>query len=135
MNSEVKPNFLRPRWSKVFSDLWGDKIRTSLVVASIAVGVFAVGMIISAFVIMSEDINYSYAAANPANIEIWTKPFHEDLMRVIEKVPGVEDLEGRHIVSVRARRGDETWQGLCRCRGHPHQPGRHNRRHTISWQR
>jgi putative ABC transport system permease protein len=112
VNSEVKPNFLRPRWSKVFSDLWGDKIRTSLVVASIAVGVFAVGMIISAFVIMSEDINYSYAAANPANIEIWTKPFHEDLMRVIEKVPGVEDLEGRHIVSVRARRGDETWQGL-----------------------
>ena len=36
---------IRPRWRKVFSDLWGNRIRTSLVVASIAVGLFAVGMI------------------------------------------------------------------------------------------
>ena len=112
MNNEVKPNLLKPRWSKVFSDLWDDKTRTTLVVASIAVGVFAVGMIITAFVILSEDINYSYAAANPVNIEIWTDPFHGDLVRVIEKMPGVDDVEGRHIVSIRARRGDENWQGL-----------------------
>ncbi|MGB3702315.1 MAG: FtsX-like permease family protein [Anaerolineales bacterium] len=112
MKSEVKPNFLKPRWSKVFSDLWGDKTRTSLVVASIAVGVFAVGMIITAYAILSEDINSSYAAAIPANIEIWTDPFYEDFIRVIEKVPGVDDVEGRHVASIRARRGDENWQGL-----------------------
>jgi putative ABC transport system permease protein len=112
VNSKVKPNFLKPRWSKVFSDLWDDKTRTSLVVASIAVGVFAVGMIITAFVILSEDINSSYAAANPVNIEIWTDPFYEDLIRVIEKVPGVDDVEGRHIISIRARRSNENWQGL-----------------------
>ena len=112
MKSEVKPNFLKPRWSKVFSDLWGDKTRTSLVVASIAVGVFAVGMIITAYAILSEDINSSYAAAIPANIELWTDPFYEDFIRVIEKVPGVDDVEGRHVASIRARRGDENWQGL-----------------------
>ena len=112
MSADVKPNILKPRWSKVFSDLWDDKTRTSLVVASIAVGVFAIGMIITAFVILSEDINYSYAAANPVNIEIWTDPFYEDLIRVIEKVPGVDDVEGRHILSIRAKRGDENWQGL-----------------------
>ena len=112
MSSDIKPNVLKPRWSKVFSDLWDDKTRTSLVVASIAVGVFAVGMIITAFVILSGDINYSYAAANPVNIEIWTDPFHEDLVRVIEKVDGVDDVDGRHIVSIRARRGAENWQGL-----------------------
>jgi putative ABC transport system permease protein len=112
VNSEVKPNILKPRWSKVFSDLWDDKTRTSLVVASIAVGVFAVGMIISAFVILSEDINYSYSAANPPNIEIWTDPFHDNFIRIIEKVPGVDDVEGRPIISIRARKGDENWQGL-----------------------
>ncbi len=47
MSSEVKPNFLKPRWSKVFTDLWDDKTRTGLVVASIAAGVFAVGMAVS----------------------------------------------------------------------------------------
>jgi len=96
----------------VFSDLWDDKTRTALVVASIAVGVFAVGMIITAFVVLSEDINSSYAAANPVNVEIWTDPFHEDLVRVIEKLPGVDDVEGRQMIPVRARKGTENWQGL-----------------------
>ncbi|MES0360727.1 MAG: FtsX-like permease family protein [Anaerolineales bacterium] len=112
MSGDVKPNLLKPRWSKVFSDLWDDKTRTALVVASIAVGVFAVGMIITAYAILSKDINSSYAAAIPANIEIWTDPFYEDFIRVIEKVPGVDDVEGRHVASIRARRGDENWQGL-----------------------
>ena len=96
--SEIKPNLLKPRWSKVFSDLWDDKTRSSLVIASIAVGVFAVGMIITAFVILSEDIDSNYAAANPVNIEIRTDPFYEDLVRVIEKVPGVDDVEGRQMI-------------------------------------
>jgi putative ABC transport system permease protein len=109
---DVKPNVLKPRWSKVFSDLWDDKTRTILVVASIAVGVFAVGMILTALMILSEDINISYAATNPANIELWTDPFHGDFIRVLEKVPGVDEVEGRHIVSIRARREDENWQGL-----------------------
>jgi putative ABC transport system permease protein len=112
VNTELKPNTLKPRWSKVFSDLWGDKTRTILVVASVAAGVFAVGMIITAFVILNEGINNNYASANPANIEIWTDAFYEDFVRVIEKVPGVEDVEGRRIVTVRARRGDENWLGL-----------------------
>ncbi len=112
MSAEIKPNFLKPRWSKVFADLWGDKARTALVVASIAVGVFAVGMIISAFVILSEDIDSSYAAINPVNIEIWTDPFYEDLVRVVEKVPGVADVEGRRYLTVRAKKGDQNWQTL-----------------------
>ena len=51
MNNDIKPNLLKPRWSKVRSDLWDDKTRSGLVIASIAVGVFAIGMIITAFVI------------------------------------------------------------------------------------
>ncbi len=112
MNTAVKPNLLKPRWRKVFFDLWGDKTRTGLVVASIAAGVFAIGMIISAFVILKEDISRSYAAVNPSNIDVWTDPFDKDLVRAIEKVPGVKDVEGRRIVDIRARRGDEDWQNL-----------------------
>ena len=112
LTKKTKPELLRPRWRKVFSDLWGDKTRTSLVVVSIAVGVFAVGMIITTFVILSDDINYSYASVNPSNIEIWTDPFYKDFIGVIEKVPGVEDVEGRHISTIRARSGAKNWQNL-----------------------
>jgi len=108
----IKPNRLKPRWSKVVSDLWGDKTRTALVVASIAVGVFAIGVILSAFNILGQDINLSYGNTNPSNIELWTAPFYNDLIRVVEKMPGVDQVEGRQTISVRARRGNENWQGV-----------------------
>jgi putative ABC transport system permease protein len=112
VSSDVTPSLLRPRWSKVFSDLWADKTRTGLVIASIAVGVFAIGMIISAYVILREDINRSYAAVNPPNIKIATDPFDKDLVQFIGKLPGVKDAEGRRIIQIRARRGTESWQNL-----------------------
>ena len=112
MNAEVKPNMLKPRWSKVFTDLWEDKTRTGLVVASIAVGVFAIGMIINAYVILKEDINHAYEAVNPPNIEVRTGLFDKDLVRVIEKIPGVEAVEGRRVIDIRVRKGNESWQNL-----------------------
>jgi len=112
MSTDVRPNLLKPRWSKVFTDLWEDKTRTGLVVASIAVGVFAIGMIITTFVILKADINHSWATINPPNIEIWTDPFDKDFVRSIEKIPGVEDVEGRRTIQIRARSGDENWQGV-----------------------
>ena len=112
MSADINPNKLKPRWSKVLSDLWGDKTRTILVASSVAVGVFAIGMIITAFAILGEDVDASFAASNPANIEVTTDPFYSDLIRVIEKVPGVVDVEGRQISAARAKRGDESWQDV-----------------------
>jgi putative ABC transport system permease protein len=112
VNTDVKPNLLKPRWSKVFTDLWDDKTRTGLVVASIAVGVFAIGMIISTYVILGQDINRSYASVNPPNIEVWTDLFDKDLVQSVKKIPGVKDVEGRRLIDIRARRGDENWQSL-----------------------
>ncbi len=104
--------FLRPRWRKVLADLSDNKMRTLMVVASIAVGAFAVGTITTAYAILSEDINASFASAHPANIEIVTDPFEDDFIRSVEKVPGVADAEGRHILGVRASLDGETWQSL-----------------------
>ena len=112
MNSGIKPNFLPPRWSKVFTDLWEDKTRTGLVVASIAAGVFAVGMIISAFIILREDVTRSYMQINPPNIEVLTDSFEDDLIRSVARIPGVQDVEGRFRLTIRARRGSEDWMNL-----------------------
>lgn len=112
MNKPEKPNTFRPRWSKVISDLWENKTRTLLAVASIAAGVFALGTLVSTYTIMNEDINISYLGIDAANIEIRTIPFYEDLERTIESVEGVDVAEGRRIFDVRARRNDEIWQTL-----------------------
>ncbi len=112
MNLEIKGNLLKPRWSKVFADLRDNKLRTLLVVASIAVGVFSIGMIVSAYIILSDDIDHSYAQANPVNIEIWTDAFTEDLPRIVERIPGVENAEGRRILGVRGSLDGADWQNL-----------------------
>ncbi|MEN8242309.1 MAG: ABC transporter permease, partial [Chloroflexota bacterium] len=109
---DVKPNFMKPRWSKVISDLWDSKMRTFLVVASISVGVFSIGMIVSAYIILADDIDLSYASVSPVNIEIWTDPFAEDFLRVIEKIPGVAVAEGRQTTGVRTRIEGTEWQNL-----------------------
>jgi len=103
------PKALRPRWRKVLADLWDNKLRTALVVASIAVGVFAVGTIGNTYAIISEDINVSYASINPANIEILTDPFDDEVVDVIKTVPGVADAIGQHFVGVRLSKDGETW--------------------------
>jgi putative ABC transport system permease protein len=107
----MKPG-IRPRWHKIFSDLWDNKLRTMLVVFSIAVGVFAVGMIVGSYVIISNDMSVSYASTNPANIEIMTDGFDDDLIKTIQNVEGVKEVEGRRFVNLRARVGDGPWVNL-----------------------
>ena len=103
---------LRPRWRKVLADLWGNKARTLLVVASIAVGVFAIGVITGTYVILAEDLNASYSASNPSNITITTFPFDPEFADVMSRVEGVAQAEGRREVTVRVRTGTRTWDTL-----------------------
>ncbi len=108
----MKRDILRPSWRKVLADLWVGRTRTILVVASIAVGVFAIGTIASMYVIVAEDITISYASAQPANIEIITDPFDENMLKTVERLPGVAAAEGRHMLNVRVSQDGETWKPL-----------------------
>ena len=103
---------LNPRWRKVLRDLWGNKTRTVLVVLSIAVGVFAVGMIVSTQIIMSDDLSVSYNATDPASAELYPEPFDEELVQVVRRMEGVREAEGRRSVSVRLKVGPDEWRTL-----------------------
>ncbi|MFN2148948.1 MAG: ABC transporter permease [Anaerolineales bacterium] len=110
LNGDQLAGGLKPRWRKVLSDLWDSKLRTMLVIASIAVGVFAIGMVIATYDILGSDINISYAAVNPVNIDVTTAPFQENLVRIISHTQGVEDVEGQLKWEIRARKPDGQWQ-------------------------
>lgn len=103
---------MKPRWRKVLADLWENKARTILVVLSIAIGVFAVGMISGTYVIISQDLDLSYASANPANIEIITNPFEENYVNSVARLDGVEDAEARRDVNVRVQKASGDWDVL-----------------------
>jgi putative ABC transport system permease protein len=103
---------IRPRWRKVISDLWDNKLRTLLVVASIAVGVFSIGMIAGAYQIISNDMGASYASANPANINLQTQSFSQDLIDSVRNMQGIRQAEGRTILAMRARVPGGEWTNL-----------------------
>ncbi|MDP2776318.1 MAG: FtsX-like permease family protein, partial [Anaerolineales bacterium] len=104
---------MRPRWIKVFHDLWDNKARTLLVVFSIAVGVFSIGVIAGAYQIISNDMSISYAANQPANVELRTAGFNDDVLSSIQNTHGVLDAEARRVFNVRVRvSGTEKWTTL-----------------------
>jgi putative ABC transport system permease protein len=103
---------LRPRWRKVLADLWDNKIRSLLVIASIAVGLFAIGFIVTIHFVISNDIRSSYASVNPANITLNTTPFDDDLVERIHHMQGVKDAEGVRYVNLRLKSAPGEWIGL-----------------------
>ena len=101
---------MRPRWRKVLHDLFDNKARTLLVVFSIAVGVFSIGVISGAYQIIKNDMSISYAANNPSNVELRTLNFNDDVLASIKNAQGVDIAEARRVTSIRMRAaGTEKW--------------------------
>jgi putative ABC transport system permease protein len=103
---------LKPRWRKVLRDLWSNKARTILVVLSIAIGVFAVGIIAGTQAILTRDLQASYLAINPPAAILGVSSFDDDLVQTIRRMPGVDEAEGRSTMSVRLNIGPDTWRTL-----------------------
>lgn len=84
------------RWSKVWADLWKNKTRTLLAALSIAVGVFAVGLITSTFIVIKQDMARDYEAINPHTAQIFCQDFDKEMLTGLDHVPGVTAVEGRY---------------------------------------
>lgn len=103
---------LSPRWRKVLRDLWGNKTRTVLVVLSIAVGVFAVGLITGTQAVLFQDMNLSFLASNPAQIVLFAdrseeeERFDEALVQAVRRMDEVLEAEGRTQIEVRLFNGE-----------------------------
>jgi putative ABC transport system permease protein len=103
---------LRPRWWKVWRELWHNKRRTALVVLSITLGVLTVSLTTGAQVILRRESPASYSATEPASITFTLSPFDDDLVKMVRCIPGVRNAEGRHSLSARLQTGPDTWSNL-----------------------
>ncbi len=98
----------RPRWHKVLADILHHKMRSLLVIASIGVGLFAIGMIMRTYVILSEDIRAGYVQVNAANLQISGGPFDEAFVEHVGRLPNVAQAQGvwNTVFRVRTTSGD-----------------------------
>ena len=103
----------RPRWYKVIQDLFGNKTRTLLIVLSMAVGLFAIGIILSARSILSEGLARSFAAIRPSSGTVRTiEPFDEDFLRSVRSMPEVQEADARRNVSARVEVAPGEWKNI-----------------------
>ena len=104
---------LRPRWYKVVHDLFGNKTRTSLIVLSMAVGLFAIGIILSSRSILSEGLARSFAAISPSSGTVRTiEPFDEDFLESVRSMPEVQEADARRNISARVEVAPGEWQNI-----------------------
>jgi putative ABC transport system permease protein len=104
---------IRPRWRKVIHDLLDNKARTLLVIFSIAVGVFSIGVIAGAYQIIATDMSESYAANHPGNIELRMVDFDDNVLDTIQNMAGVSDAAGYRVVNFRVRKMDsDKWVSI-----------------------
>jgi putative ABC transport system permease protein len=97
----------------VLHDLVDSRLRTALVVVSIAVGVVSIGVIAGSYVIISQDMSASYAANNPMNIELRAGDFDAAVVDSLAASRGVRQAEGRRVFSARVRvPGTTAWKVL-----------------------
>jgi putative ABC transport system permease protein len=99
-------------WSKIWHDLWKDRGRTLQVVVIIAVGAFAIGMIINARNLVIRGVTEVWVHSSPLMIGLAVDPpVDDDMLLVLSHLDGVEDVEGQLTASVEWRLSpDQEWQ-------------------------
>ena len=95
-------------WHKVRRDLADNKARTALAVLSTAVGVLAVGLVLSFASVLKARLMASQRAAIPAHITLWGGPFNSSAIDAVRREPGVVAAEGETAASFRWKFDGET---------------------------
>jgi putative ABC transport system permease protein len=92
---------LSTRWHKVLIDLWKNRVRTLIVALAIAVGVYAIGVVLNIGELVVREYRADQDGALLASAVIRTMPFDDDLAERIAELPGVSVAEGRQVVDAR----------------------------------
>lgn len=90
-----------PRWQKMLNDIWYNRTRILLAVASIAVGVFAVGTIGGALISFQQNTDAQFVQAQPPSSQIFFATYDEGLLDYVRKLPQVAEADGVRRFSLR----------------------------------
>jgi putative ABC transport system permease protein len=97
---------------KVWGDLWAYKARTLQVVLIIAMGAFALGMIITTRNLIIGGMQEIWQASAPAMLVLWADPrIDDETITALQGIKGVTEVEGYIDTMIEWRRhATEPWQ-------------------------
>lgn len=103
---------LSVRQRKAIRDLWLNKTRSSLVIIAIAIGIFGVGSILSAYSILTREMDANYLGTNPPSAVLTIDNLDEELVTTVENFSFVSAVEARRSVMGRIQIGENEWKSI-----------------------
>jgi putative ABC transport system permease protein len=98
-----------PRWKKILRDLQSARGRMTMMIIAIAVSIFGVGMILSAYTVLRREMSHNYLGTNPASAFIELDRVDDALVKVVSERPGISEAEATSWVGARAEVSANEW--------------------------
>jgi len=98
-------------WIKTWRDLWQSKGRSALVVSSIALSTFTLGVILNSYAILSREMNRDYLRSNPTAISFNLR-FDERLLQEVKKHDWIDEVDARLLISGEIKTVTGDWKRL-----------------------
>ncbi|MBI5933416.1 MAG: ABC transporter permease [Chloroflexi bacterium] len=98
-----------PRWKKLMRDLQSAQGRMAMMVIAIAVSIFAVGMILTAYTVLRREMSRNYLDTNPASAFIELDRVDDALVKAVSERPGISEAEATSWVGGRAEIRPNEW--------------------------
>jgi len=103
---------IRPRWRKIIRDLSSNRARTILVVASIAVGIFAVGTVQHLRTVILAEMQTIYDQSGSSQATLIVPGVDENTLDAIRRMPEVAAAEGRSSLSLNVAISPTEWKSF-----------------------
>ncbi len=99
-------------WIKTWRDLWQSKGRSTLVVLSIALSTFTLGVILNSYAILSREMTRDYLQSNPTAISLSIERFSEDLLLEMKNNNLIREVGARRLISGEIKTAAGDWKRL-----------------------
>src|ERR1700736_6814105 len=99
-------------WKKTIRDFWQESTRTALVVLAIAFGITGFAAVLSAYAVLTRELDKGYLATNPASATLHTDAVDDALISAVLAGRDVSDAEARRVLEGQIKTGSAVWRNL-----------------------
>jgi putative ABC transport system permease protein len=103
---------MNARWRKTIRDLWQERTRTTLAVLAIAIGLSGCLAVLSAYAILTRELNKEYLETNPASATLHTDAVDDALLSAVLAGRDVSDAQARRVLHGQVRTGPAEFRDL-----------------------
>ena len=97
-----------PPWKKTIRDFWQESTRTALVVLAIAIGITGFAAVLSAYAVLTRELDRGYLATNPASATLRTDAVDDALISAVLAGRDVSDAEARRVLEGQIKTGSAS---------------------------